>query len=117
MTRLPTKVFVAVALAVAVVLAVAVSPFASSSPYGLEKVAEDKGFLDNGKTHSIQESSPVPDYAFPGVDNERVATGLAGFVGTLAVFAIAFGLAALLGSSRRRAGQGPDQRAGPDPAV
>lgn len=102
-----THAFVAVALAVAVGLAVAVSPFASSSPDGLEKVAEDKGFLDRGTTHSIQEGSPVPDYAFPGVENERVATGLAGFVGTLVVFALGFGLAFVLRSVRGRAGPDP----------
>jgi len=104
-----TNVFVAAALAVAVGLAVAVSPFASASPDGLEKVAEDKGFLAEGTTAKIQEASPIPDYAFPGVENERVATGLAGFVGTLVVFALGFGLAFVL---RRVRG-----RAGPDPAT
>ena len=80
--------FVALALALAVGLATAVSPFASPNPDGLEKVAEEKQFRDTGKPHALQEDSPIPDYAFPGVENERVATGLAGFVGTLAVFAI-----------------------------
>ena len=28
----------------------------------------------------------MPDYAFPGVDDPRLATGLAGFAGTLVVF-------------------------------
>ena len=40
--------FTLAALAVAVVLGVAFSPFASSSPDGLEKVAADRGFLDQG---------------------------------------------------------------------
>ena len=94
-----TKLFVAFAIAVAVGLATAVSPFASSSPDGLERVAQDKAFLDQGRLHSVQEESPIPDYAFPGVENERLATGLAGFVGTLGVFALGCGLAYLL---RRR---------------
>jgi PDGLE domain len=100
MRRIPTGVFVALALALAVGLATAVSPFASPNPDGLEKVAEQKAFLDEGKLAEIQEDSPIPDYAFPDVENERLATGLAGFVGTLAVFAMGFGLAWLL---RRRA--------------
>jgi PDGLE domain len=100
MRKIPTGVFVALALALAVGLATAVSPFASPNPDGLEKVAEQKAFLDEGKLAGIQEDSPIPDYAFPGIENERVATGLAGFVGTLAVFTIGFGLALLL---RRRA--------------
>ena len=89
------------ALAVAVGLATAVSPFASAKPDGLEKVAETKAFLDEGKLAAIQKDSPAPDYAFPGVENERLATGLAGFDGTLAVFALGYGLAFAL---RRRAG-------------
>jgi hypothetical protein len=99
MRRIPIGIFVAVALALAVGLATAVSPFASPNPDGLEKVAEQKAFLDEGKLHTIQEDSPIPDYAFPGIDNERVATGVAGFVGTLGVFAIGWGLGWLV---RRR---------------
>jgi len=88
MRRIPTIVFVALALAVAVGLATAVSPFASPSPDGLEAVAGEKGFLDSGERHSIQDDSPIAGYAFPGIANERVATGVAGFAGTLGIFAI-----------------------------
>jgi hypothetical protein len=94
-----TRIFTALALALAVGLATAASPFASPNPDGLEKVAEEKAFLEQGKLHSLQEDSPIPDYAFPGIENERVATGVAGFVGTLGVFAIGLGLAWLV---RRR---------------
>jgi PDGLE domain len=105
MNKLPTPIFTGLALALAIGLATAVSPFASSSPDGLEKVAEKKEFLDEGRLAGIQEDSPIPDYAVPGVENERLATGLAGFVGTLAVFAIGYGVAFVV---RRR-----DPRAGP----
>jgi hypothetical protein len=104
MNALPTRIFLALALALAVGLATAVSPYASSSPDGLEKVAEKKEFLDEGRLAGIQEDSPIPDYAFPGVENERLATGLAGFVGTLAVFAIGYGLAFVLRRREPRAG-------------
>lgn len=90
---LRARSFAALAVALAVGLATAVSPFADASPDGLEKVAEDKGFVDAGRLHAIQEDSPVPDYAFPGIDDERVATGVAGFAGTLGVFAFGYGLA------------------------
>ena len=76
-------------------LATAASPFASSSPDGLEKVATDKAFIEQGTLHAVQEDSPVPDYAFPGVDDPRVATGLAGFAGTLMVFGLGYGAARL----------------------
>jgi hypothetical protein len=81
------KLFTILALAVAIGLATAVSPYASSSPDGLEKVAADKAFLDRGEA---QETSALSDYAIPGVGNERVATGLAGFAGALVVFGLGY---------------------------
>jgi PDGLE domain len=93
--------FVILALAVAVGLATAVSPFASASPDGLERVAGDKAFLEQGRLAPIQEDAPVPDYAFPGVEDARLATGLAGFAGTLGVFAFGYGLAAVARRPRR----------------
>jgi hypothetical protein len=93
------RLFTILALAVAIGLATAASPYASSSPDGLEKVAQDNAFLDQGRLAPVQEDSPVPDYAFPGVENARVATGLAGFVGTLGVFAAGYGIALV---ARRR---------------
>lgn len=97
-----TLVFTILALAVAVGLATAVSPFASPNPDGLERVAEDTGFVETGRLHAIQSDAPIPDYAFPGIENPRVATGVAGFVGTLGIFALALGLAALLRATRTR---------------
>ena len=99
MKRIRTSLFIGFALAVAVGLTVIASPYASSSPDGLEKVAETNGFLDDGRLHSIQETSPVPDYAFPGVDDPRLATALAGLVGTLLVAAAGM---AVVGLARRR---------------
>ena len=85
MNRISTRIVLILGLALAVGLAVFVSPYASSSPDGLEKVAESKSFIDDGRLHALQESSPVPDYAFPGVSDPRLATALAGFTGTLLV--------------------------------
>jgi hypothetical protein len=98
--RISTRIFLIIGLAVAVGLAVFVSPYASSSPDGLEKVAETQSFLEDGRLHALQESSPVPDYAFPGVDDPRLATALAGFVGTLMVALVGVAIMALV---RRRA--------------
>jgi hypothetical protein len=103
---MPMRLFIIVALALAVGLGTAISPFSSSSPDGLERVADDKAFLEAGKLASIQEDAPVPDYAFPGVENERLATGLAGFTGTLIVFGLGSGVAALA-RGRRTGPAGP----------
>ena len=36
--------------------------------------------------------SPLPDYLFPGIGDERLAAGLAGFLGTLVLFALGYGV-------------------------
>lgn len=91
-------IFFGVAMLVAVLLAVFLSPWASSSPDGLEKVAEDKGFLESAEgTEPAWKHSPVPDYAVSGIENERVATGLAGFVGVLITAAVIVLLALAVG--------------------
>lgn len=83
-------------LAVAVVLAVVLSPFASPWPDGLEKVAEDGGFLEKGEGEPLI-SSPIPDYAWPNIKSEKLATSMAGVSGTLIVFGLGLGLACLIG--------------------
>ena len=75
-----------------------ISPLASSSPDGLEKVAEDKGFID------VAQGAPfeiIADYVFPGIENEALATVLAGWLGTLILFGIAYGLAWLIKARKR----------------
>jgi hypothetical protein len=82
-------------IALALVL---LAPLASSSPDGLERVADDKGFIEvaEGARFEI-----IAGYLFPGVENEVVATVLAGLLGTVIVFGVAFGLAHLIASVRR----------------
>lgn len=94
---------IVIGLAAALALAVLVSPFASPWPDGLEKVAEEKGFLSEGEGDPAVKA-PVPDYAWPGVKDEGHATRLAGAAGTLACFAAAWAAAAFL---RRSRGSGP----------
>lgn len=69
------------------------SPLASSSPDGLERVAEDKGFMEMAREAVFE---VIPDYVMPGVENEAVATILAGLIGTLMLFGIGYGVARLL---------------------
>ena len=87
--------FTVLALAVAVALAAAFAPFASGAPDGLEKVAAEQGFADRGRPAAAHTRAPAPGYAFPGVEDPRVATALAGFAGTLAVFALGAGVVAV----------------------
>lgn len=85
------KKIIFVGLAIACILGIFLSPFASSSPDGLERVAEDKGFLHKGEGKEVFKAI-IPDYIFPGIKHQRLATSLASLVGTIFTFAIAYGL-------------------------
>lgn len=80
------------ALILALFLAI-LSPLASSSPDGLERVAEDKGFIERALEPVF---NVIPDYMVPGIASETVATILAGVIGTLLLFGVGYGLAQLL---------------------
>lgn len=96
-------VFILCAVGVAVALATFVSPWASSDPDGLEKVAEQQQFLDSARPAGFQQHAPAPDYAFPGVDHGPAATAAAGLAGTLLVLAAGTGVGLLV--ARRRTGR------------
>ncbi|MDH7487759.1 MAG: PDGLE domain-containing protein [Anaerolineae bacterium] len=83
-------------LLIALALAL-LSPLASPHPDGLERVAEDKGFLDAARGPLFE---LIPDYLFPGIANEAAATVVAGVVGTLLLFGLGYGLAHLLRRQR-----------------
>lgn len=83
-------------LGIATVLAI-LSPLASSNPDGLEWVAEQKGFLDTAREPLF---NIIPDYVFPGISNEALATILAGIIGSLIVFGVAYGVAYLRKNQR-----------------
>ncbi len=82
---------------IAVLLAVFVAPWASSQPDGLERIAEDKGFLEIAEeTEPTWSHSPIPDYEFPRVENSRVATGIAGLAGVMITLVVTVLLALML---------------------
>jgi cobalt/nickel transport system permease protein len=83
--------------AVVVLLLVLLAPFASASPDGLERVAENLGFLDRGA------SSPftiLPDYTLPWLGETSLSTVVAGLIGAAVVGLLAIAAVRLL---RRRA--------------
>jgi len=84
-------IIVGVGLAVSLLLAGVVSYYASSSPDGLEKAAEDVGFIDSAEDSAVA-GSPLSDYGVSGVADERLSVGLAGVVGVALTAAVAFGL-------------------------
>lgn len=75
-------------------LALFASPLASQWPDGLDKTAEVLGF--SGKATEPVVSSPIPDYTMPGIRWSAMSTALAGVVGTIVVFLLAWLLARVL---------------------
>lgn len=94
--------FILCAVGASLALATFASPWASPDPDGLEKVAEQQRFLDDGRLAGVQEDAPAPDYAFPGVDDASTATAVAGFAGTILTLAVGTGVALLVVRRRPR---------------
>jgi hypothetical protein len=101
--------FVGGGLLLALVLALAAGGLASSAPDGLEKVAEETGFLETAREHLFADG-PLADYTVKGVAG-RLGAGLAGLLGVLLTFALGLGLFALVRRRGRRPGGDEPTRA------
>lgn len=84
-------------LVLALLVAGLLSPWASSWPDGLERVADGLGFHRYERETPVV-AAPLPDYRVAALSDERWSTAAAGVVGTLVVF----GAAAILGFALRR---------------
>ena len=86
-------------LGIALLIAVFVSPLASQNPDGLDRVAQDLKFdskaAEEPHAHKLPFYAIFDEYALRGVP-ESVATPLAGLVGTLATFGLAWGIGKLV---------------------
>ncbi|CAN2223737.1 cobalt transport protein CbiN [Candidatus Nanopelagicaceae bacterium] len=94
------KTFLISGFIASLLLAGVVSFYASSHPDGLEKVAEDIGFIETAKENTNADSL-LADYGVKGVDNERLSVGAAGVIGVIATGVVSTGLFMLV---RRKPG-------------
>lgn len=100
-------------LLIALAVALFLSPLASQSPDGLERVAEEHGFMDRAAGKAVHRA-PVPDYAVPGMGNPILFTALSGLIGTLAAFGMALMVAGLLRARAERDRPSAGPREGPN---
>ncbi|MFM1916722.1 MAG: hypothetical protein RJB01_237 [Actinomycetota bacterium] len=100
MNRKSVWTVIFVGLMVSLIIAGFVSFYADSNPDGLEKVAEDTGFIDSA-TDSANAGLPTADYGIAGVEDERLSVGLAGVLGVVVMAVIAFGLFYWLGRGKK----------------
>ena len=98
-------------LAVSLAVAIFLAPFASEFDDGLEWVGAKLGFVREAPPVI---PAPIPDYRLniPGLSHPRLATALAGAIGTLVVFGVGVGLAR--GLSARDSSPWPKAN-GPEP--
>ena len=85
---------------VALFLAGVISFYASSSPDGLEKVAEEIGFIDTAQDSAVA-NSPLSDYGVVGIANERLSVGISGIIGVIITGIVAFYLFKYLSKSKK----------------
>ena len=105
MKRLPVRVVLGAALLAALLLAGVVSFYASSSPDGLSRVAEDMGITKSEKPHA-SDGSPLAGYEVAGVDHGRLSKGVAGVAGVLVVLVLGTGLSYAVRRSARSGERG-----------
>ena len=89
--KVPMRAFVVGTLVVSLGVATVISQFASGDPDGLERVAEDEGFVDTAEDHALG-NSVFADYATSGVGNEGLSLAVAGAGGTLLTLAVGYGV-------------------------
>lgn len=91
--------FLLFGLGTSLLIAVFASPFASSNPDGLDRVSQDLKFEHKAAEDTPAQNLPFArvfdEYALKGVP-ETVATPMAGLVGTLATFGLAWGIGKLM---------------------
>jgi hypothetical protein len=88
----------AVGIAIATLVVVILAPLASPNPDGLERVAEDAGFIEKATNFW---GGLLSGYAIPGIDDPAVSTILSGLLGVAVVTALVFVLGRVV--ARRKA--------------
>lgn len=101
--------WVAGGVVLALLIGVTAVFFASPHPDGLERVAEDTGFLHTAQAPLF---NIAPDYVVPGLSNQTLAGVLAVVLGILLLFAVGYGIARALSRRSHRQAEG----ARPEPA-
>jgi cobalt/nickel transport protein len=99
--KLRNRSLILVGLGFSLVVAVFLSPFASQDPDGLDRVAQDQKFEEKAAKDEEMVAKKLPfanifaEYSLRGAP-DAIATPLAGLLGTLTTFGIAWGVGKIL---------------------
>lgn len=80
-------------LMICLIIGGVLSLFASQSPDGLERVAEDKEFAENAEESNFE---IMPDYVVPGIESDTLSASLAGVLGVIIMVVLVYGLGRIL---------------------
>lgn len=117
LSRERNRALILTGLGISLLIAVFLSPFASQDPDGLDRVSQDLKFenkaVEDAPARKLPFSAVFDEYALKGVP-EAIATPIAGLVGTLATFGLAWGIGKLVvrgshSSTTDRDASPPDQ--------
>ncbi|MHC5730351.1 MAG: PDGLE domain-containing protein, partial [Nostoc sp.] len=93
------RAFVIAGLGIALLIAIFLSPLASKNPDGLDRVSKDLKFdskeLEEKPAQKLPFYNIFDEYALRGVPS-AIATPLAGLIGTLVTFSLAWGIGKLV---------------------
>ncbi|MBR8840302.1 MAG: PDGLE domain-containing protein [Stigonema ocellatum SAG 48.90 = DSM 106950] len=99
LSRSRNRALVITGLGIALLIAIFLSPLASKDPDGLDRVSKDLKFdhkeLEDKPAQKLPFYAIFHEYALLGVP-EAIATPLAGLIGTLATFGLAWGIGKLV---------------------
>ncbi|HEY9708862.1 MAG TPA: PDGLE domain-containing protein [Oculatellaceae cyanobacterium] len=99
LSRERNRALILTGLGISLLIAVFLSPFASQDPDGLDRVSQDLKFenkaVEDAPARKLPFSAVFDEYALKGVP-EAIATPIAGLVGTLATFGLAWGIGKLV---------------------
>lgn len=108
-SRSQNLIFAVTGLSIALLIAIFLSPFASSKPDGLDRVSQDLKFEDKATEDTPANKLPFAqvfdEYALKSVP-EAVATPIAGLIGTLVTFGLAWGIGKLVVKNSHSSAEG-----------
>jgi cobalt/nickel transport protein len=101
-------------LLISLAIAALISPFASTDPDGLDRVAQDLEFESKATQEPITSKLPpsqiFAEYSVKAVNEPKISTAIAGVVGTLITFGLAWGLGKVAIRANVRQDKNQDQQ-------
>jgi cobalt/nickel transport protein len=108
------QIIIFAGLGFALLIAIILSPFASKDPDGLDRVAQDLKFdhkaIENPPAQQLPFAQIFDEYSFKAIKDQKLATSVAGLIGTVVTFGMAYGLGKLATKTKTSESQPQNDR-------